>query len=406
MLLIENIRTALNALRANLMRSFLTTIGIVIGTAAVIAVVSIVQGLEHMITNQLQGVGATYIMVFPTPPTKGRNAGHPPRALSGGDAAAIDKEVSSIDLITPVISGAQPLKFRDRQHRSATLGVTDAWPDVNNDNVDRGRFFSSIDLKHRRKVAVVGQKVVDELELGGDPIGKEIYVGHLPMTVIGIMEERGQSLGQNQDDRVFIPYNTAVVLFGDAAGSGGQLHVQAISADEVERTRDGIEQVLRRRHDLGPDDENDFQVLIQDEMLQTVDEILGGVTAVVGAVVSIALIVGGIGIMNILLVSVTERTREIGLRKALGARRQDILLQFLMEAVTLSLLGGALGVALGYGVGVMVAAMLPEGWPAAYVPLWAILLAFGFCGLVGIFFGIYPAAKASRLDPIDALRYE
>jgi putative ABC transport system permease protein len=174
----------------------------------------------------------------------------------------------------------------------------------------------------------------------------------------------------------------------------------------VDRTKEAVERVLRQRHKIPDGEPDDFEVKLQDELLDTVGSILGSVTAVVGAIVGVALLVGGIGIMNILLVSVTERTREIGLRKAIGARRQDILLQFLIEAIVLALLGGIIGVAAGFGIGMLASALLPEGWPPAHVPFWAVLLAFGFCGMVGVFFGIYPAAKAARLDPIDALRYE
>jgi putative ABC transport system permease protein len=406
MVFFENIRTATHALRANTMRSILTTLGIVIGTAAVIAVVSIVQGLEHMITKELQGVGATYMIVQAKQPDfQDRFTAHEAK-LTWEDGEAIKDHVPTVKLITPVMFASQVLKYRDETHSVLTLGVTDAWPDVSNHEVDRGRFFAHIDLQNRRKVIVVGEKVIKELGLGRDPVGKEIYVGHLPVTVIGVMEKRGQSLGQDTDDLAFIPFDTALSLFGRRAGEHVQLRLQARSPEVVDRTKEGIKRILRTRHRIAEGEPDDFEVMVQDELLDTVGSILGSVTAVVGAIVGVALLVGGIGIMNILLVSVTERTREIGLRKAIGARRQDILLQFLIEAIVLALLGGVIGVAAGFGIGMLASAVLPEGWPPAYVPLWAVLLAFGFCGMVGVFFGIYPAAKAARLDPIDALRYE
>ncbi len=253
---------------------------------------------------------------------------------------------------------------------------------------------------------MIGPKVVEELGLGADPVGRDIYVGSLPATVIGVMEKRGQSLGTDIDDLVFIPFDTALNLFGRNAGDQVQLRIQARSADVVDQVKDEITRLLRVRHHLAEGQPDDFEVVLQDEILKTVSKVLGGVTAVVGGVVGIALLVGGIGIMNIMLVSVTERTREIGVRKAVGARRQDILVQFLIEAVTLSVLGGVVGLALGYGIGAGVAAILPGEWPPAHVPVWAVLLAFGFSVAVGVFFGIYPAGKASRLDPIEALRYE
>jgi putative ABC transport system permease protein len=260
-------------------------------------------------------------------------------------------------------------------------------------------------MQHRRKVAVIGQEVAEELGLT-EPVGKEIYVGSLPVSIIGVMEKRGQALGQNMDDLVFIPFDTAVNLLGHSAGDQIQLRLQAVDAASVDQVKDGITHQLRLRHKIAEGQPNDFDVMLQDEILKSVGSILGMITTVVGAVVGVALLVGGIGIMNIMLVSVTERTREIGIRKAVGAKRQDVLVQFLIEAITLSLLGGAIGLLAGWGIGALVASLLPGDWPPAHVPFWAILLAVGFSAVVGIFFGIYPAGKASRLDPIEALRYE
>ena len=402
----EDTRLALTALAANKMRSLLTMLGIVIGVAAVVAVVSIVQGLELMITKELQGVGTTFIEVAPDlGPRRPAMAGRRVK-LTWDDGKAIAEKVPGIRLITPVLQGRTTLKYGDRQHAPPALqGVNQDYPEVENHTVDRGRFFSRVDFENRRNVVVVGRRVVEELGLGAQPVGKEIYVGSYPATVVGVMEEKGQSLGRDLDDVAYVPFNIAVSLFGRDAGDAIQLDLQAASAAAVDRVRDGIEQVLRQRHRIPAGEANDFTIQVQDELLKTVGSILGNVTAVVIAVVGVALLVGGIGIMNIMLVSVTERTREIGLRKAVGARRQDVLSQFLIEAVTLSLAGGAIGLALGYGMGVAAAHLLP-GWPPAHVPLWAVGVAFGFSALVGIFFGSYPAGKAARLDPIDALRYE
>ncbi len=407
MVVMENFRIAFRALWANKMRSILTTLGIIIGVAAVIGVVSIVQGLQHQITQQLQGVGATYVMVLPDQ-SRNQGPGMVVRQvkLTWEDGQAIQERVPGIELITPLIAGNEQVKYRDRQHQTLVLGVNDDWPEVSNHAVENGRFISSLDLEHRRRVVVVGLRVVEELRLGDRPVGKEIYVGRLPATVIGVMERVGQSLGTDVDDLVFVPFDTSLVLFGRRAADQVQLRLQTTRAEVVERVRDDIARLLRQRHNIAEGQPDDFRILLQDEILSTVNTILGSVTAVVGAIVGVALLVGGIGIMNIMLVSVTERTREIGIRKAVGARRQDILVQFLIEAVTLSLLGGVLGIAAGYGIGAVVAGFLPGDWPPAHVPWWAIAVAFGFSAIVGTFFGIYPASKASKLDPIDALRYE
>jgi putative ABC transport system permease protein len=407
MQVLESFRIALGALRANPLRAVLTTLGIVIAVAAVVAVVSIVQGLQFMIVGELEGVGANFIIVLPNfQQQQGPGVVSRQIKLTWEDGQALAREVPGIDLITPMVVGKEEVRYRDRRHEPEFVaGVNDDFPEIHNFYVDAGRFFSDIDLQHRRKVAVIGREVADELRLGNEPVGREIYVAGRAATVIGVMEEKGQALGSSFDDLVFVPYDTALTIFGRRAGDQVQLRLKA-QPDAVAEVEDGIRRVLRRRHAIPEDDPNDFQVLKQDDLLDLYRSILGAVTAVIGGVVGVALVVGGIGIMNIMLVSVTERTREIGLRKAVGARRRDILWQFLIEAVALSLIGGAIGLAAGYGLGALVIALLPIDLPPAYVPLWAILLAFGFSAAVGVFFGIYPAGKASRLDPIEALRYE
>jgi putative ABC transport system permease protein len=403
----ENFRIALAALRANLMRSILTTLGIIIGVAAVIAVVSIVQGLQYTITEQLQGVGATFIAVS----AKTDRSNIPGLAarqvkLTYDDGQAIAEKIPGVKMMSPFVLGRAAVKYKDRKHTPfMMIGATENYQDVTNQTVDRGRFFSQIDIDNHRKVTVIGPKIADELNLGPDPLGKEIYLDVYPATVIGVMEKKGQNLGMDFDDIVYVPFSSGVVLFGRNAADQIQIRLQATSADKVEQVKDGITRLLRQRHKIPSSEPDDFEIQTQDEILNTVNKILGSVTAVVGGVVGIALLVGGIGIMNIMLVSVTERTREIGVRKAVGARRQDVLVQFLIEAVTLSLIGGGIGLALGYGLGAVVSKLIP-GFPPAHVPLWAVGIAIGFSAGVGVFFGIYPAAKASRLDPIDALRYE
>jgi putative ABC transport system permease protein len=284
LILSENFRVAFSAIRANKMRSVLTTLGIIIGVAAVIAVVSVVQGLQFMMNREFQGVGATYMFVFPD--TQQRGGGHGvvlarQVKLTWDDGQALREQVPGIRMITPMLMGAETVKYRDRSHRpAAILGVNADYPEVANHTVDRGRFISRIDLQHRRKVVVVGQDIVDELKLGDDPMGKEIYVGSTPATVVGVMEKRGQSLGRNQDDLVFVPFDAAVSLFGRNAGDQIQLHVQADSPEVVEEVKDGIQRVLRQRHQIAKGEPDDFEVVMQDEILSAVNSVLGGVTAV------------------------------------------------------------------------------------------------------------------------------
>ena len=308
MVFLENFRIALAALRANLMRSILTTLGIIIGVAAVIAVVSIVQGLQYTITEQLQGVGATFIAVS----AKTDRSNIPGLAarqvkLTYDDGQAIAEKIPGVKMMSPFVLGRASVKYKDRKHTPfMMIGATENYQDVTNQTVDRGRFFSQIDIDNHRKVTVIGPKIADELNLGPDPLGKEIYLDVYPATIIGVMEKKGQNLGMDFDDIVYVPFSSGVVLFGRNAADQIQIRLQATSADKVEQVKDGITRLLRQRHKIPSSEPDDFEIQTQDEILNTVNKILGSVTAVVGGVVGIALLVGGIGIMNILLVSVTE----------------------------------------------------------------------------------------------------
>ena len=401
----DNLLIALQAIRANKMRSLLTMLGIIIGVGAVIAVVSIVQGLDYVIATQLEGVGASYIRVQwredpNDPDLAGREI-----TLTYEDGLAVLEGASAVKYFNPIFFRGERVQFRDRRHATTLLGVGSFHQEVNNHWVERGRFFSSLDLDRRNRVCIIGRDIVDELELGDTPLGQELISGRASFTVVGIMEEMGEIFGQSRDDIILIPITTARDLYGADAFKRLVLDFQAVSADKVELAKDQITEILRARHRIPEGKRNDFRVVLQEEILATTGSILGTLTSVVAGVVSIALLVGGIGIMNIMLVSVTERTREIGVRKAVGARRSDILVQFLIEAVTISLVGGLIGVLAGWGLGILGAKAIP-GFPPAHVPLWAVALGFGFAALVGVFFGTYPAAKASALDPIEALRRE
>jgi putative ABC transport system permease protein len=292
-----------------------------------------------------------------------------------------------------------------RRFTSYVLGVSEEYEEVLNHTAARGRFFGPLDIRSRANVCTVGEEIVRRLQLGAEPVGREIEVDGRTCTVVGVMEKKGETFGQNRDEIVWLPYTTALLAYGRDAERSMLVDVKARSAESVDLAKSQIRSVLRANHRLAGDAPDDFKILAQEELLKATSGILAVVTTVIGAVVGIALVVGGIGIMNVMLVSVTQRTREIGVRKAVGARRRDVMIQFLVEAVTLALVGGVLGVLLGWGLGVLGASLIP-GFPPAHVPLWAIALAFGFSAAVGIFFGIYPAAKASSLDPIEALRHE
>ncbi len=401
----DNLLIALQAIRANKMRSLLTMLGIIIGVASVIAVVSIVQGLDYVISTQFEGVGVTYIMVFPRQDQQDPDLAGREVTLTYDDGLAIMERASGLELFNPVFFRGVQARAGSRQHATTLLGVGPSHQEVSDHWVDRGRFFSNLDIQRAARVCVVGQEVIDELELDEPILGSDLIVGQSSFTIVGIMERQGEMFGQSQDDFILTPITTTRDIYGVEASKQLRLDFQAESAETVQMAKDQIKEILRARHRIPEGVKNDFQVLLQEELLETTGAILGTITSVVGGIVSIALLVGGIGIMNIMLVSVTERTREIGVRKAVGARKSDILVQFLIEAVTISLVGGLIGVLGGWGLGIVGAKAIP-GFPPAHVPLWAIALGFGFAALVGIFFGTYPAAKASSLDPIEALRHE
>ena len=404
-MLLENLLMALKAIWANKMRSMLTTLGIVIGTAAVIAVVSIVQGFSQVITNEVQNLGSNTLVVRPQrPPGKeGESLGK--IVLTWDDGQALMRVCPSVSIVTPILQNFGPVKFADQGSEYPIAGVQPVFQDVRNYYVETGRFFSALDDSGRAPVAVIGHGVLKDLKLPDNPIGRDISIRGRAYQIIGVMESKGQILGQDLDKFVIIPYGTAASLEGRSGEEQVRLLVRSTTPDTVDAAEQEIENALRVRHRLRPEQPNDFEIETQKELLKTFSKFANGVTYVVAGVVSIALLVGGIGIMNIMLVSVTERTREIGVRKAVGAKRAHILAQFVIEAITLALVGGIVGIVMGIGVGAIAAKLIPH-WPGFFVPVWALVLSFGFSSAVGLFFGIYPAAKASRLDPIESLRYE
>jgi putative ABC transport system permease protein len=402
-MLLESLHLALVALWSNRMRAFLTTLGIVIGVSAVIAIVAIVQGLSAYIKGEFAAIGATYVRIAPRMPA-GETSFHR-LELTAEDAEAVAREVPHIRYLTPLISHGAVVKYGDESRSLMIIGSNEQYPEIANHHVDYGRFFSAVDIEHRKNACVVGKNVLLHLKIGGDPIGREIRVGGEPFKIIGVFEEKGETFGFDRDEMVFIPIERAFAAFGRDLAKLVVIEIKVEDEAYMEPMKERATEVLRRRHGLKPGQPDDFQIVMQTEMVEGIGKILGFVTLIAAGIVGISLVVGGIGIMNIMLVSVTERTREIGVRKAVGAKRQDILMQFLIEALVLSAAGGVIGIALGFGIGKGVAALIP-GFPAAAIPLWTVALAFGFSAAVGLFFGIYPAMRASALNPIEALRYE
>jgi putative ABC transport system permease protein len=404
--LLENFRLALQSLWANKMRSLLTTLGIVIGVAAVIAVVSLVQGLSQVFTTEINQLGATSIIVQPyrPPGREGKKLGRV--ELTWEDGQALVAHCPAVEAVAPFLERyEQEVQYGEESASYPVIGTTPIFQDLRNYYVGFGRFFSDVDERERQKVAVIGHAVIRDLKLPRNPVGQSVRIGRHSFQVIGVMEPKGDFFGQNFDKFVLVPFSTAAAVYGEEAARRVGLLARAVSAEAVDRAERQIEDLLRIRHGLRSDQPNDFQIVTQKEILKTFTKVSNGVSYVVAGVVSIALFVGGIGIMNIMLVSVTERTREIGVRKAVGARRVHILAQFIIEAVTLALAGGLVGVFVGIAVGIFVARLIPH-WPGWYVPPWAVMLSVSFSSAVGLFFGIYPAAKAARLDPIESLRYE
>lgn len=403
-----SLKIALRALRINKMRSFLTMLGIIIGIASVIAMVAIGAGASKIISDQIASVGSNILLVLPGSRTSGgMRLGHGSTpTLTYDDAKAIRKECPSVALAAPVVRGAAPVVYGNMNWSTSIMGITPEYLAVRDWRVEAGRSFIHSDVESAAKNCLIGQSVAENLFGAEDPVGKIIRVKKLPFTVVGVMDAKGRSpQGGDQDDIVFVPLPTAQrKLFGSQfPNSVGQIMIQARSEDELGGAQNQVEALLTQRHKIGPGRDADFTVRNLTELMAVAEESSKAMSLLLGAVASISLIVGGIGIMNIMLVSVTERTREIGIRMAIGARRKDILLQFLTEAVLLTFIGGLIGMALGVGGAGLVSVIFE--WPTL-ISINAIAMAFGFSGAIGVFFGFYPARKAASLNPIEALRYE
>ena len=408
--LLESARMALSALAANRLRSGLTMLGIIIGVAAVIAMVSVGSGATERIEEQISSMGSNLIIVLAGSITSNgmRLGSGASLSLTEDDATAMAAECPSVAAAAPVVrSGAQVI-YGNTNWATVIYGATPSYLDVRDLSVDQGQPFTDQDVQASARVALLGVTVVRNLFGDADPLGQVFRIRNVPFTVSGVLAPKGQSpSGQDLDDVVIIPISTAKsrVLGASQAGarSVGSILVQARGPAQMNSAIEEISALLRQRHHLQPGAEDDFSVRNLTEVFAAREDSARVMAILLGAIASVSLIVGGIGIMNIMLVSVTERTREIGIRKAIGARMSDILAQFLVEAVTLSLAGGIAGIALGLSASWVISAV--AHWSTAISPA-AILLAFTFSALVGVFFGYYPARQAARLDPITSLRYE
>ncbi|MBN1461231.1 MAG: ABC transporter permease [Armatimonadetes bacterium] len=411
--LLESLRVALDGLASNRLRSALTMLGVIFGVGAVIAAVSMTEGARAATLKQFEAFGTNILTVRAGQGRRGpvRGGMGSVQTLTETDAKAIVAQCPTVEAVVPEIRSSAQVEVGNANTNTQILGVTANFPEVENYTMAEGNFFTAEDVKQRRKVAVLGPTVVENLlgEADAPVLGQHIRIGGVTFDVVGKLEAKGDMGFFNPDDQIVVPISTARHRLG--AGSGGpgappdtvrSISVKFPDLEHADKARAEVEALLRSRHDIGPEDEDDFHIRAAADLIAGAQEANRILTLLFGSIAAVSLLVGGIGIMNIMLVSVTERTREIGLRKAVGATPDDILLQFLIESITLSLLGGTIGVIAGVGGAYalrLVGLNTAISWP------W-VAISFSFAGFVGVFFGLLPSRKAARLDPIEALRYE
>ncbi len=401
MMIRETAKSAWRSLTSNRMRTLLTMLGMIIGTAAVVAVLGIGEGARSSVEGRIRSMGSNLLTVRPGSASGGGGVrSGSVKTLTRQDAEALAK-LDGVASVAPETSGSAQLKYLEKNDNATVTGVTADYFDVKSLAIARGLGIGELDEQQRARVVVLGANVAEELYGTTSPLGTRLQINGTAFRVIGVLEAKGSGMG-SPDDGVLVPLSThQSVLFGQDYLS--TISLQLTTEDKAAEVTARLEQALRLRHRLRDDQANDFEVRSQAEMLETMNQVTGTFTALLGSVAAVSLIVGGIGIMNIMLVSVRERTREIGVRMAVGARRKDILRQFLVEAVVVSLAGGLLGLGLGYGAAALLARL---GQWSTVLPMYAMVLALGVSAVVGIVFGVGPARRAAKLDPVEALRFE
>jgi putative ABC transport system permease protein len=395
MTLLESLRMALAALVANKGRSALTVLGVVIGIAAVIGLVSVGQGAQAQVESSVAALGSNLLYVRQSPRVLGA------KELSQADVEAM-AGVPNVVAVAPEVSTSATVSFEGQEATQSITGTTSAWVDVRSYTVAEGRFLTDTEVAKGSRVAVVGGEVAADLGMAGSLLGQTIKIDGLPFTTVGVLESKGSGGMTSGDSVVVLPATTVLQRLTGGDGFSG-VGIEAADEQSMAQVEDQVTTLLRQRHKIADGAEDDFTINNQADLMETMSSVTGTLTALLGSIAGISLLVGGIGIMNIMLVSVTERTRDIGIRKAIGARRSDIMGQFLIESLVLSVFGGVLGVVCGYLLSRAVGPLL--GYAAVVTPE-AVGLAVGVSAAIGVFFGVYPAWKASRQDPIEALRYE